>query len=446
MDFNTKYQALLQKIYAMQNKGIKLDLANVTNMLAKLGNPQNSLRAVHIAGTNGKGSAAAMTDSILRRAGYKTGVFTSPHLEVFNERIQVDGKPIANEQAYDIAQKVLNLGGERELTFFEIVTVMAFCVFAEAKVDYAVLETGMGGRLDATNVVTPLATLITNVTLEHTQWLGDTIEKIAFEKAGIIKPCVPIITAAEGCALDVIKKRACGLNAPLSILGCDFEGRDRTEPGRFYSAFDYYARSLDFVAHDETTQNILVMGDLQPGLAGSHQIKNAACVIRMLEYLAAQGAEITPAAIRDGLALTRWAGRLEVLSRNPLILLDGAHNMAGMQSLTAFIKGHNLDDKLTFITGILADKDYTAMLDMILPLCRRVIFTRPANERALDANALLPLAAKYNVEAYAENDIAHALDLGMYMLKEDETMCISGSLYLVGAVRELLIERNVWHV
>lgn len=446
MHSNTEYQALLQKIYALQNKGIKLDLTNVSKVLEKLGNPQHNFRSLHIAGTNGKGSAAAMTDSILRRAGYKTGIFTSPHLGVFNERIQVEGQCIDNEMAFTVANKVLAAGGEQELTFFEIVTVMAFCIFAEARVDYAVLETGMGGRLDATNVVMPEVTLITNVTLEHTQWLGDTVAKIAFEKAGIIKPGVPVVTAAEGEALDVIKRRALELNAPLSILGYDFEGRDRTEPGRFYPAFDYYARDLDYTDVGEVSKNLLVMGDLQPGLAGKHQIKNAACVVRMLEYLDRQGAAIPHAAIRDGLALTRWPGRLEVLSRNPLILLDGAHNLAGMQSLAAFVKSNGLNGKLTFITGILADKEYEAMLALILPLCRRVIFTKPANERALNAEDLLPLGEKYGVESHAENDIARAIDLGMYLLKEGETLCISGSLFLVGVARELLIERNIWHV
>ena len=446
MDLNTEYQALLQKIYALQNKGIKLDLTNVSKVLNLLGNPQSNLRSLHIAGTNGKGSAAAMTDSILRRAGYQTGIFTSPHLGVFNERIQINGATISNTMALQVAKEVLAAGGEQELTFFEIVTVMAFCIFAEANVDYAVLETGMGGRLDATNVVTPEVTLITNVTLEHTQWLGDTIAKIAFEKAGIIKPGVPVVTAAEGDALDVIKRRALELDAPLSVLGYDFEGRDRTEPGRFYPAFDYYARNLDYAPADEAAKNILVLGDLQPGLAGSHQIKNAACVVRMLEYLQDKGAVVPPAAIRDGLALTRWPGRLEVLSRNPLILLDGAHNLAGMQSLTAFIKANDLSGKLIFITGILADKEYEAMMDLVLPLCKRVIFTKPANERALNAEDLLPFAAKYNVESHAENDIARAIDLGMYLLKDGETLCISGSLFLVGVARELLMERNIWQV
>lgn len=445
MDFDAKYKALLTKIYAMQNKGIKLDLANVSKMLAKLGNPQNSFKALHIAGTNGKGSAAAMTESILRRAGYKTGVFTSPHLAVFNERIKIDNQPVAHETAYDIALKTLDLGGETELTFFEIVTVMAFCVFAAAKVDYAVLETGMGGRLDATNVVTPEVALITNVTLEHTQWLGDTVAQIAFEKAGIIKPRVPVVTAAEGDALNVIQSRAEELNVPLSVLGFDFDVRDRTEPGRFYPAFDYYARAIN-APDTGTTQNKLVLGDLQPGLAGSHQIKNAACAIRMVEYLNAQGAQIMPAAIRDGLALTRWPGRLEILSRNPLILLDGAHNLAGMQSLAAFIKAHNLARKLTLVAGILADKAYGAMLDIILPLCQRVVFTRPYNERALNAQDLLPQAAKYNLEAYAENDIEQALNLALRLLKRDETLCVSGSLYLVGVARELLLKHNTQRV
>lgn len=446
MDLNTEYQALLQKIYALQNKGIKLDLTNVSKVLDILGNPQNNFRSLHIAGTNGKGSAAAMTNSILRRAGYRVGIFTSPHLGVFNERIQVDDKTISNTLALKVAKNVLAASSEHELTFFEIVTVMAFCVFAEAKVDYAVLETGMGGRLDATNVVMPLVTLITNVTLEHVQWLGDTVAKIAAEKAGIIKPRVPVITAAEGDALDVIKCCAQEMDAPLSVLGYDFEGRDRTKPGRFYPAFDYYARALDFSAADKNPKNILALGDLQPGLAGKHQIKNAACVIRMLEYLQAQGAVIPPAAIRDGLALTRWPGRLEVLSRNPLILLDGAHNLAGMQTLVAFIKANNLNGKLTFLTGILADKEYEAMLDLVLPLCKRVIFTKPVNERALNVEDLLLFAKKYNMESHAENDIARAIDLSMYLLKNDDTLCISGSLFLVGAARELLMERNIWQI
>lgn len=446
MDLNTEYQALLQKIYAMQNKGIKLDLTNVYNVLARLGNPQNKFRALHIAGTNGKGSVAAMTDSVLRQAGYRTGIVTSPHLDVFNERIRIDGETIDNVMVLKTAKAVLAAGGEEELTFFEIVTVMAFCLFAEARVDFAVLETGMGGRLDATNVVTPLAALITNVTLDHTQWLGDTIAQIAFEKAGIIKPKVPVVTAAEGDALEVIKRRALELDAPLAVLGRDFEGRDRTDPGCFYPVFDYYERQADLIGVTEALESTPVLEALQLGLAGKHQIENAACVIRMLAYLQSMGTMIPSTAIREGLASARWPGRLEILSQRPLILLDGAHNPAGMRSLTAFINENNLAGKLTFVTGILADKEYAAMLDMILPLCKRVIFTRPASERALSAEALLPFAQKHNVSAHAENDVAKAIDLGLGLLQGDESLCVSGSLFLVGVARQILMEHKICRI
>lgn len=443
MDSNTEYQALLQKIYAMRNKGIKLDLTNVYKVLERLGNPQAKFRALHIAGTNGKGSVAAMTDSVLRRAGYRTGIVTSPHLSVFNERIRLNGENIADAVALKTAQAVLAAGGEHELTFFEIVTVMAFCIFAEAQVDFAVLETGMGGRLDATNVVTPLVALITNVSFDHTQWLGDTIGQIAFEKAGIIKPKVPVVTAAAGDALEVIKRRALELDAPLAVLGCDFEGRDRTRPGCFYPVFDYYEYKPGLSDADASGQNTVILEAVQLGLAGKHQIENAACVIRLLSYLQAQGTVIPRAAVRDGLAQARWPGRLEILHSRPLILLDGAHNPAGMRSLTAFINENGLAGKLTFVTGILADKEYEAMLDMILPLCKRVIFTRPANERALPAEALLPFAQKHNVAAHAENDVAQAIDLGLSLLQDDEALCVSGSLFLVGVARQLLRHHEI---
>lgn len=446
MDLNTEYQALLQKIYAMRNKGIKLDLTNVYKVLERLGNPQNKFRSLHIAGTNGKGSVAAMTDSVLRRAGYRTGIVTSPHLDVFNERIRIDGETIADAAALKTAEAVLAVGVEHELTFFEIVTVMAFCIFAEARVDFAVLETGMGGRLDATNVVTPLVALITNVSLDHTQWLGDSIAQIAFEKAGIIKPKVPVVTAAAGAALEVIKRRALELDAPLAVLGCDFAGRDRTKPGGFYPVFDYYEHKPGLRGANAGCQNTAILEAVQLGLAGKHQIENAACVIRLLSYLQERGAAIPPAAIRDGLAHTRWPGRLEILHPKPLILLDGAHNPAGMRSLTAFINDNGLAGKLTFVTGILADKEYEAMLDMILPLCKRVIFTRPANERALRAEALLPFAQKHNVPAHAENDVAQALDLGLSLLQDDESLCVSGSLFLVGVARQFLKEHQICRI
>lgn len=446
MDSNTEYQALLQKIYAMRNKGIKLDLTNVYKVLERLGNPQAKFRSLHIAGTNGKGSVAAMTDSVLRRAGYRTGIVTSPHLDVFNERIRLDGENIADAVALKAAEAVLAAGGEHELTFFEIVTVMAFCIFAEARVDFAVLETGMGGRLDATNVVTPLVSLITNVSFDHTQWLGDTIAQIAFEKAGIIKPKVPVVTAAAGDALAVIKRRALELDAPLAAWGCDFEGRDRTKPGCFYPVFDYYEHKSGLDGADDGCQNTAVLEAVQLGLAGKHQIENAACVIRLLSYLQEQGTVIPPAAIRDGLAHTRWPGRLEILRSKPLILLDGAHNPAGMRSLAAFINNNGLAGKLTFVTGILADKEYEVMLDMVLPLCKRVIFTRPANERALPAEALLPFAQKHNVAAHAENDVAQAIDLGLSLLQGDESLCVSGSLFLVGVARQLLKEHAICRI
>lgn len=444
MVLHDEYNALLAKIYALQNKGIKLDLKNVTQILKKLGNPHNCFRSLHIAGTNGKGSVAAMADSVLRQAGYRTGIFTSPHLEVFNERIRVNGASIPDETALSAAKRVLAADGEN-LTFFEIVTVMAFLIFAESQLDFVVLETGMGGRLDATNVVLPEVTLITNVTLEHTQWLGDTVAKIAFEKAGIIKRNIPVITAAEGDALDVIKRRALDREAPLSILGHDFEAINITKGGCFYPAFDYYAREVDLTPEDEAGKNLLRFKDLQPGLAGCHQIKNAACVIRMLEYLQATGVEIPAAAVRDGLALTRWPGRFEIICRNPMVILDGAHNLAGAEALANCLLSHRLTGKITMISGILADKEYPAMLDVLLPLCRRAIFTKPQNERALNPHDLLSLAQKFPVESYVEEDIKTAIDFGFKLLEGDDVLCISGSLYLVGVGREILMDMDLNH-
>ncbi|UCD82988.1 MAG: bifunctional folylpolyglutamate synthase/dihydrofolate synthase, partial [Desulfobacterales bacterium] len=299
-------------MYGLHRFGIKLGLSTIRKILKGLGNPQNGFACIHVAGTNGKGSVASSLASILYRSGYRTGLYTSPHLVRFNERIQVNTRPIANDRvvaAYNAVTRVHR--GRREPTFFEFATAMAFYEFGRQEVDWAVVETGMGGRLDATNVITPELSIITNVSLEHQAYLGKTLNLIAGEKAGIIKTRKPVITAIrQKNAYQVVEMVAAEKKAPLYRLGRDFKIR-RHQSG----TFSYYGRNN-------------VWHNLQTALRGSHQADNAALVLAACELLNEDRTNLALNDIKKGLSTNYWPGRLETVSKDPFILLDGAHNRA----------------------------------------------------------------------------------------------------------------------
>ncbi len=316
----------LEYLYSLQSSGIKPGLRRVEALLKALDDPQKKFPSIHIAGTNGKGSTAAMTEAALIKAGFRTGLYTSPHLVRFNERIRISGRPVSDRVVAGAASAVREAlrslkGEEARPSFFEFTTAMAFLLFRDKKVDIAVIETGMGGRWDATNTAAPLVTIITNIEKEHTQYLGTTLAEIASEKAGIIKPGVPAVTAEEKpAALKAIKAAARKARSPLYILGRDFSTADGGGGRLSYTGM---GRSLP---------------GLRLGLRGPFQRRNAACALAALEIFASAGFAIPDRAIRAGFGKTDWPGRVEVLSRRPLVLLDSAHNPSGAASLAGALR------------------------------------------------------------------------------------------------------------
>lgn len=358
-------------------KHTKIGLERMWEMMHALGDPQDRLRYVHIAGTNGKGSACAMTQSILSAAGFRTGLYISPHLDQFNERISVDGTLISDADLRRLAVRVRRAAetlGE-EPTDFEMITALAFCYFEEQHCNFVVLEVGMGGRLDATNVIAPPeVAAIMHIGLDHTEFLGDTVEKVAAEKAGILK-------AGSDCVLyhqlpsvmEVVKERFKEVNVALTSK-CVITAPEELHPLERNidgQVFDYRARS-----------------SLRIQLLGQYQMENAMVVLDLIDCLIRRGFPISEDAIRMGLAEASWPGRFEVLSRTPLLIVDGAHNPNGVEALVETIRSYFPDQKISFVMGVMKDKDYHTMLRLIAPYAARFITELPDTTRALDPEAL----------------------------------------------------------
>jgi dihydrofolate synthase/folylpolyglutamate synthase len=409
-------------MYSLRRFGIKMGLSTIRKILSGLGNPQNTYNCIHVAGTNGKGSVASSLASILHQTGYKTGLYTSPHLVRFNERIQVNNRPITNKNvmaSYHTIKKAHH--GGREPTFFEFATVMAFNEFAVQNVDWAVIETGMGGRLDATNIIRPKASIITNISLEHRDYLGNTLEQISGEKAGIIKYRTPVITGIrQPKALAVVKSKAAEKSAPLYRFGKDFKVR-RNAAGTFaYHGIEATWR------------------DLQTGLSGNHQVDNAALILAACEILNKKGASISLDQIKAGLLKNRWPGRLEVVATKPRIILDGAHNFIAARNLGRFLSRNYKDRKITMIIGILDDKPYNAMLKCLLPAAHRVILTRAKINRAMEPARLEPIARKITPNVKIVPDVKQALEKALKTTSKTDIICVAGSLYVVGEAKEAI--------
>jgi dihydrofolate synthase/folylpolyglutamate synthase len=397
------YAESIQFLYSLQIFGTSFGLERTFKLAALAGNPQHQLRFIHVAGTNGKGSVCAMLESIYRASGLRVGLYTSPHLVSFRERIQVNRELISEADVVrlvgDIEEQLATFPANEHPTFFEVVTVMALRYFTEQKCGLVVWETGLGGRLDATNIVTPLASVITNVQLDHENWLGDTIEAIAREKAGIIKPRVPVITAAEGAALDVIRDVSRRLLAPLTVV---------SQPATRFTL----------------------------SLEGEHQRINAAVAEAAVKVLAHR---IPPGdnAIRTGLETTDWPARFQVLQRGTqTIVLDGAHNPAGAAALGAALRVRTGGQPIALILGILEDKNCRSVCRALAPLAARIIVTRVASQRSASPGQLAQICREENPRAavhianHASEAIAHT--------RADAFVVIAGSLYLVGEALELL--------
>ena len=430
------YHQCLEQMFSLGRFGIKLEMDTVTGILKRLGSPEKTFHCIHVAGTNGKGSIASTIASILQASNISTGLYTSPHLIHFNERFTVNGNPVSDDEIVDayMAVKAADTG-ERQATFFELATAMGFYLFALKKVQWAVIETGMGGRLDATNVLAPAVSIITNISIEHTDYLGNTLAEIAGEKAGIIKPGVPVITGVtQDEALSVITKTAREKKAPLYIMGKDFTTATASSTG-LAARFDYQGMAFS-------------LNELNTPLPGNHQINNAAMALAACELLLTPGANnplppaISPETIGKGLAATKWPGRLEYILHDPHVILDGAHNLHAAENLARFLTTEAKATHLTLVLGILNDKPYEKMLEHLVPTADRIIFTRPKINRNLDPEILLKLSEKLTrVEMCVIDDVAQAVSHAIDTTPENGTVCIAGSLYVAGEARACILDR-----
>jgi dihydrofolate synthase/folylpolyglutamate synthase len=444
------YQSSLAYLFGLQRFGIKLGLANITALLRHLGNPHAGLRAVHIAGSNGKGSTAAFLTSILRQAGYRVGLYTSPHLIDFAERIQVNGVPISEDRVVRLTDRIREVVGDMEksgelwpdssisslpadfdpkkatLTFFEFTTAMAFVHFREERVDLAVLETGMGGRLDATNVIDPLLALISPISLEHQQYLGKTLLQVAGEKAGIIKPGRPLFTTARQPRVVALLQEKCReVQAPFYAHGRDFRGR-KTGP-----------RLMDFRGRHNRWKG------LRLGLAGSHQVLNASLSLAAAEMLLEMGFPLKEEHLRNGLAETKWPGRLERVGGSPPILLDGAHNPGGTRVLKQALEEEFPRRRLILVLGIMADKEIPKMMPNLVPLADLLILTRPHMERAASLELLRKHVSPWEKPTLEIADVGGALEKAMGEAGREDLVVVTGSLYTVGEARAYLIRKGL---
>ncbi|SMC76088.1 dihydrofolate synthase / folylpolyglutamate synthase [Desulfocicer vacuolatum DSM 3385] len=431
------YEQCLEELFALGRFGIKLELDTVAGILERLGSPEKTFNAVHIAGTNGKGSIASTVASILQTAGVTTGLYTSPHLIKFNERFIINGVQVSDDEIVDayMAVKAVDTG-ERKATYFELTTTMAFYLFAQKKVQWAVIETGMGGRLDATNILNPALCLITNLSIEHTDYLGNTLEEIAAEKAGIIKQEVPVITGvSQPRALAVIKDTAQKKDAPLYTMGESFSTKAIIHSPS--APFDYQGIGL-------------TLKDLETPLPGAHQIQNAALALAACELLSKSGPTnprppvITPETIRKGLLATRWPGRLEYILNEPHVILDGAHNLHSAENLGRFLREEGKPSHLTLVLGILDDKPYEKMLQFLVPTADRIIFTRPKINRNLDPAVLQRASKEFTrVETTIIDDVGEAAVHAIETAPSTGTVCIAGSLYVVGEARSCILKKYI---
>ncbi len=411
-------------MFGLRRFGIKLELDTIHTILSGLDNPQKRFRSIHIAGTNGKGSVASTLASILQTAGFTVGLYTSPHLVHFNERIRINNRNISDAQVVKLYQAVQHVHqGAREPTFFEFTTAMAFYAFGAAKVDWAIIETGMGGRLDATNIIQPALAIITNISLEHQVYLGNTIDAIAREKGGIIKTDTPVISGVkQNSAISVIAAIAQAKAAPLYQFGKDF--RVRRNPNQSQT-FTYYGLNH-------------VWKKMRTALHGRFQVDNAALALAAYEIMNRNHEALAQTNIIKGMENTRWPGRLEMIPGQPLIILDGAHNLAAANMLAGYLQAAIKPRKITLVTGILDDKSWAEMLKALLNVCDQVILTRPQSDRSLPPETLAKIACKMIDNVTVISEVGPAIQYAVQITNPADVICIAGSLYLVGDAKKAL--------
>ena len=432
------YSEAIDYIYDLTKHGIKLGLKNINYLLYLLGEPHKKLKIIHVAGTNGKGSTCSAISSILQSAGYKVGLYTSPHLVDFTERFIINQKSISRKKVSELLErikpyieKVANTPSYNHPTFFEVITSMAFLYFFEEQVDFLVLEVGLGGRLDATNVCEPLISVITHIDYDHMDELGNSLEEIAREKGGIIKPEGIVISSDQyGEAYNEIKKIAEEKNSLIYSVGREI----------IYQIVKSDIKGVIFdlkgIYHEYK--------NLHTPLLGRHQADNSAAAITAIEALKIRGVNITEKAIRAGLGKVNWTGRLEIIQNNPTLVLDGAHNPNGVKVVRDALKEIFSYHRLILVLAIFADKDYKKMIQIIVPNADLVIAAKTENPRAASPRIIAKEAAQYidqNKIIVTEN-IPQAINCALSNSNEDDLICITGSLYTAGEAKRYFKIKN----
>ena len=419
------YPRTLDWLFDLETMGIKLGLSNITELLHRLGDPQESFRSVHVAGTNGKGSVSAMLASILKEQGYRTGLYTSPHLVDFRERIQVDGSYISQDRLCRLAEEVRGhvedmrlISQESHPTFFEVTTALAFLYYAEQAVEEAVVEVGMGGRLDATNVIHPDCTVITRIALEHTKYLGDTLGKIAYEKAGIIKQGVPVVTTeVEGEAFEAIRSFASRSKAPMILVRPDFDFRP-------------VSCSLE-----GTRVFLPAMGrEIFLPLIGAYQAANLGMAYAVVRQLRDQGLAISDRSIEDGLRKVKWPGRLEIVGRDPLVIFDATHTPQGAEAVSKDLRDL-VKGRIILIMGVLDDKDLEGIARPFAAISDLAIATEPLTRRAIASGRVQESLSRFMGKVERCDSVIEALRRGLFLAHQDDTILVTGSFYTIGEAK-----------
>lgn len=415
------YEKALEYIHSVSWKGSRPGLERTRELLTLMGNPEKKLSFIHIAGTNGKGSTASMSANVLLRAGYKVGLYTSPFIFEFNERMRVNGENISNQELAEITQFVMPLAESMEdkPTEFELVTCIAFEYFYRHQCDIVCLEVGMGGELDSTNVIEPpIASVITNIGLDHTEFLGDTLEKIAETKSKIIKEnSIAVVYPSTQGVEEVIEKRCKEVNS--LFLKADFEAVVPVSASLEFQEFDWKG-----------------LKSIKLHLLGEHQLKNVATVLTLMEALRSKGFAVTDEAIRQGIETAVWQGRFEVVSHNPLFVVDGGHNPQCIESLVKNVKSYITQRPLIVLTGVLADKDYGAMYGEMSKLADEFVAVTPPNPRALTSDKLAEYIISLGKKATPCNSIAEGVALAKAKAGERGAVLAYGSLYMVADVEQ----------
>ena len=411
----TPYQKSIRYLYSLQKYGIKFGLSKTSNLLKALGNPHKGQKYIHIAGTNGKGSVAAFLASILKRAGLNVGLYSSPHLVRFTERFRINDTEITQEKATALINELRDIFVPAEPpTFFEATTALALAYFARENTDVAIMEVGMGGRLDATNVITPMVSIITNIAMEHQFFLGSRLIDIAGEKAGIIKKGIDVITGvSQKGVISLLEDIAIDKKAPLWRVGKDIRYRQTGSGLHYYGIKLHYKR-------------------LHLGLKGKFQNRNAAIALAVIERLEEKGLKVSSRDICQGLAGTLWPGRMQVVAKDPTVMLDGAHNPSAIKALAESINTGFNYRHLILVIGVMKDKEIGRMLSTIVPLSDYVIYTRPVYHRAANPKALMEKAENLGKPGEVISLLADALDRAREMASPLDLILICGSLFTVG--------------